>query len=301
MRISSQQIFEAGIQSIQDHSGEAMKYQTQISSGKKYTQISDNPQAVTLGLKLSFDKAQYDMYSTNQQLMVNRLDNTTNQLSSIYTALASLKQTVIQAQGVSSQTDLAALAQKAKSLNESILQYSSAKDASNHPILTPLLNTIDSLTLANNDVLGTVQIEPGIFINEGISLSESMGVFTDIHGIPDITATDSRYVNVLQAAQNISDALHNGNQPSAGDVTLLNDAITQVTAAQVKTGLMSKQVTSAQDSVSSNLTNLEDTRSTLLDTDIAEASAGLARSQTLLQAAQSIFAKMQSSTLFEKL
>jgi flagellin-like hook-associated protein FlgL len=64
---------------------------------------------------------------------------------------------------------------------------------------------------------------------------------------------------------------------------------------------MSKQVSGAEDSVGGKLTDLENARSTLLDTDIAEASAGLARSQTLLQAAQSIFAKMQSSSLFEKL
>jgi flagellin-like hook-associated protein FlgL len=84
-------------------------------------------------------------------------------------------------------------------------------------------------------------------------------------------------------------------------VALLDSAITQVKAAQVKAGLMSKQVSGAEDSVGGKLTDLENARAILLDTDIAEASAGLARSQTLLQAAQSIFAKMQSSSLFEKL
>jgi flagellar hook-associated protein 3 FlgL len=300
MRISSNQIFEAGIQSIQDHAGEAVKFQTQISSGKKYTQISENPQAVTLGLKLSFDKAQYDMFKTNQELMTNRLDNITSQLSSIYSAMASLKQTVIQAQGASGQSDLAALAQKAKSLSDSITQFSASKDASNQPILKPLQNTVSSGT-TNNDVLGTVQIEPGIFISEGISLSESIGVFADVNGVPNIAAKDSRYLNVLEAVKNVSDALTAGTQPTSAQITALDAAITQVKAAQVKAGLMSKQVSGAEDSVGGKLTDLENARSTLLDTDIAEASAGLARSQTLLQAAQSIFAKMQSSSLFEKL
>jgi flagellar hook-associated protein 3 FlgL len=309
MRISSQQIFEAGVQSIQDHSSEAVRYQTQISSGKKYTQVSDSPQAVTLGLKLSFDKAQYDMFKTNQELMTNRLDNITSQLSSIYTAMAALKQTAIQAQGASGQSDLATLAQKALSLRDSITQYSAAKDASNQAILKPLQNTtiLDSDPAENNDVLGLVQIEPGISISEGISLSESMGVFVKTTGTaeeigkPDINAKDSRYVNVLRAVQDIYTALHEGRAPNAEELSMLNSAIAQVMAAQVKAGLMSKQVTSAQDSVGGKLTDLENARSTLLDTDIAEASAGLARSQTLLQAAQAIFAKMQSSTLFEKL
>ena len=300
MRISSNQIFEAGVQSIQDHAGEAVKFQTQISSGKKYTQVSENAQAVTLGLKLSFDKAQYDMFKTNQELMTNRLDNITSQLSSIYSAMASLKQVVVQAQGASGQSDLAALAQKAKSLSDSVLQFSSSKDASNQAILKPLQNTVSSGT-TNNDVLGTVQIEPGIFISEGISLSESIGVFADANGVPNIAAKDSRYLNVLQAVKDVSDALTAGRQPTSAEVAALDAAITQVKGSQVKAGLMSKQVTGAQDSVGGKLTDLENARATLLDTDIAEASAGLARSQTLLQAAQSIFAKMQSSSLFEKL
>ena len=301
MRISSNQIFEAGVQSIQDHAGEAVKFQTQISSGKKYTQISENPQAVTLGLKLSFDKAQYDMFKTNQELMTNRLDNITSQLSSIYGAMASLKQVVVQAQGASGQSDLAALAQKAKSLSDSVAQFSASKDASNQPILKPLQNTVTPSTTNNNDVLGTVQIEPGIFISEGIRLSESIGVFADVNGVPNIAAKDSRYLNVLEAVKNVSDALLAGGQPTGAQVSALDAAITQVKAAQVKAGLMSKQVSGAEDSVGGKLTDLENARATLLDTDIAEASAGLARSQTLLQAAQSIFAKMQSSSLFEKL
>jgi len=300
MRISSQQIFEAGVQSIQDHSSEAVKFQTQISSGKKYTQISDNPQAVTLGLKLSFDKAQYDMYKTNQELMTNRLDNITSQLSSIYTAMAALKQTAIQAQGASGQSDLAALAQKAKSLSDSVAQYSAAKDASNQPILKPLKDPNNS-SQTYDTALGQVQIEPGITISEGVSLSESIGVYYGSNGLPDSTKSVAGYKNVLTAVNDISTALNAGTQPTSDQVAALDAAITQVKAAQVKAGLMSKQVTSAQDSVGGKLTDLENARSTLLDTDIAEASAGLARSQTLLQAAQSIFAKMQSSTLFEKL
>jgi flagellar hook-associated protein 3 FlgL len=305
MRISSQQIFEAGVQSIQDHSSEAVRYQTQISSGKKYTQVSDSPQAVTLGLKLSFDKAQYDMFKTNQELMTDRLNNITSQLSSIYTAMASLKQTAIQAQGASGQSDLAALAQKAQSLSDSITQYSAAKDASNQAILKPLKDPNNS-SQTYDTTLGPVQIEPGITIAEGISLSESMGVYIGSSGLPDSSKpVDSgpppHIQNVLKAAQDIAAALNAGTQPTTAQLTALDNAITQVKAAQVKAGLMSKQVTSAQDSVGAKLTDLENARSTLLDTDIAEASAGLARSQTLLQAAQAIFAKMQSSTLFEKL
>jgi flagellin-like hook-associated protein FlgL len=81
----------------------------------------------------------------------------------------------------------------------------------------------------------------------------------------------------------------------------LDASILQVRAAQVKVGLMNAQVTNAQDSVELKKINADNSRSAILDTDIAESSANLAKSQALLQAAQSIFAKIQSSSLFDKI
>ena len=83
MRISTQQIYDSSITSIQQQAGDVMKYQTQISSGKKYQNASDSPQAVGYGMKLDFDKAQYDMFIINQKKMLERIDNTDSQLVSI--------------------------------------------------------------------------------------------------------------------------------------------------------------------------------------------------------------------------
>jgi flagellin-like hook-associated protein FlgL len=47
--------------------------------------------------------------------------------------------------------------------------------------------------------------------------------------------------------------------------------------------------------------NAENARSAILDTDIAASSTNLAKSQTILQAAQSIFAKIHASSLFDKI
>jgi flagellar hook-associated protein 3 FlgL len=290
MRISSQQMFDAGVKSIQDHAGDTMKYQTQISSGKKYQNVSDSPADISLGMKYAFDKAQFEMFQANQKLMTDRTNVIEAQLGSIYTAMTSLKQVVAQSNGASGQSDLSALGQKAASLRDLIVQLTDAKDASGRPILKPL---------SVGETLGTVEIEPNVFIPEGISLSESMGRYTSSAGAP----VGGSFVDVIAIANDVVSAL-TGSPPSVPSNAVaanLDTAVTQVRAAQVKSGLLSKQISSSQDAVESKMGNLENARAVMLDTDIAEASANLSRSQTLLQAAQNIFAKLQTSSLFDKL
>jgi flagellin-like hook-associated protein FlgL len=48
-------------------------------------------------------------------------------------------------------------------------------------------------------------------------------------------------------------------------------------------------------------TNIAAASSALLDTNLAEATAGYTRAQTLLNAAQAMFARLQQSSLFSKL
>jgi flagellar hook-associated protein 3 FlgL len=291
MRISSQQMFDAGVKSIQDHAGDTMKYQTQISSGKKYQNVSDSPADIGLGMKYAFDKAQFEMFQNNQKLMIDRTNVIEAQLGSIYTAMSSLKQVVAQSNGASGQSDLSALGQKAASLRDLIIQLTDAKDSSGRPILKPLPVGTDSV--------GNVEIEPNVFIPEGISLSESMGRYNSSAGAP----VGGAYVDVIAIANSVVSAL-TGTPPTVPSTEVaanLDIAVTQVRAAQVKSGLLSKQIEGSQDAVETKMGNLENARAVMLDTDIAEASANLSRSQTLLQAAQNIFSKLQTSSLFDKL
>jgi len=55
MRVSSYQLLDAGIKSIQQQSVEAMKWQQQISSGNKYAKASDGAVAVARGVEIQFD------------------------------------------------------------------------------------------------------------------------------------------------------------------------------------------------------------------------------------------------------
>jgi len=442
MRISSQQIFDASVQSLQTNAADVMKYQTQIDSGQKYQNISDNVAATGLGMQLSFDAAQYTMLQSNQKLLTNNYNNLNNQLGSIYQAVAQLKQVVTQAVGVTDPNTLSTLAQKAASLRDTIKQLSDAQDASNRPIITPLTGSYQQI--------GSVEIEPGVFVPAGISLSEVLGRYTNSSGAPvnqdpsngivgngtvsiasgtnaitgpagsqftaqfkagdnlyvggkfigivgsvvddshislvgnysgssisgspftivhsgagtiaantsspaivgsgtqftsqfkvgytvfsggqligtvasisddthmtlttnaaaagvaSITSGSGNYtigntVDVLAVANQIVSELSSNTAPTSQDSANIDAAASQVLAANTHAGLVVTQIQNSTTAVTAKLTNIQNAQSTATGTDIAQASADLSRSQTLLQAAQSIFAKMQTTNLFDKL
>jgi flagellar hook-associated protein 3 FlgL len=298
MRISTQQIYDSSITSIQQQAGDVMKSQTQIASGKKYQNVSDSPQAVGYGLKLEFDKAQYDMFTINQKKMAERISNADAQLVSINSALAKFKQVVVQSGSAFAQGTLSTtLYQQAASLRDSIKAFSQATDTSGEPVLVNMAN--------QNDRLGKVVIDLNVSVDEGVSLAESMGTYgtgkeTDASGNPARLAVSGR-TDILTVLDGIVTKLQAGTAPNATDSSNVDAAISQIRGAQVKVGIMNAQVNNALDSVELKKVNAENARSAVLDTDIAESSANLAKSQALLQAAQSIFAKIQSSTLFDKI
>lgn len=291
MRISTQQIYDSSIASVQQQAGDVMKYQTQIASGKKYQNASDSPQAVGYGMKLDFDKAQYDMFTINQKKMLERVSNTDSQLVSINAALAKFKQVVVQSSSAFAEGTLSTtLYQEASSLRDSIKSFAQAKDTSGQPMLVNMTGPSDSL--------GKVAIDLNISVDEGVSLAESMGVYGN--GDTPRTAVAGKQ-DILSLLDSIVTKLQAGTKPSSTDSTNLDASIAQVRGAQVKVGIINAQVNNAQDSVELKKVNADNARSAVLDTDIAESSANLGKSQALLQAAQSIFAKIQSSSLFDKI
>jgi flagellin-like hook-associated protein FlgL len=107
--------------------------------------------------------------------------------------------------------------------------------------------------------------------------------------------------NVLTVLNGIQTTLAAGNAPSDADMANMQAVLTQVTRAQVKTGLLQNQLDAATESAEVQKTNVELQRSNLLDTDLATATASLVKSNALLQAAQSVMTKLDVNTLFQKL
>ena len=276
MRISSQQVFESGVSSMQQHTSDVVKYQQQISSGRKYQVASDDALAAGLGVQIDLDNAQFAMFKVNQNHINASLTSTDSQLSGINIALTTFQQMMVQAgNGTLGADGLKTLGQQASTLYNTVNQMSLAKDANGEQILRTATPT-------------SVLVAPNISLETALSFSEVM-------------AANGRAQDVITFLGSVRDKLNAGTSLSASDMDNIQLVLKQVTKAQVKTGLLQNQLDAATEAADVQKNNVELQRSNLLDTDLATATAGLVKSNALLQAAQSIMTKLDSNSLFQKL
>ncbi len=278
MRISTQQFFDAGMQSTQKHASDVMRAQEQISSGRKFKRASDDALAAGLGVQVSLDKGQFAMFKVNQNYVTASLASTDTQLSHIQQAVQRFQQMMVQAAndtiGVEARN---ILGEQAKSLVNLIDQFASAKDANGQAILR-------STTPAS------VLVAPSTELEIGISRVSVLG-------------SNTQGVDVLTFMRSIRDKLLQATPvgPSPTDFETMKAVANQITSAQVRVGLLQNQLDAAIEVNEAQSTNVEMERSTLLDTDLAEATASLAKSNALLQAAQTIMSRLDINNLFTKL
>jgi len=273
MRISSQQVFDSGVSSMQQHTSDVVKYQQQISSGRKYQLASDDALAAGLGVQIDLDNAQFAMFRVNQNHINASLTSTDSQLNNINIALTKFQQMMVQAgNGTLGVDGLKTLGQQATTLYNTVDQMSKANDANGERILRTAPVT-------------SVLVAPNVSLETALSFAEVMETGQ----------------NVMTFLGSVRDNLVAGTSLSSGDMSNMQLVLKQVTKAQVKTGLLQNQLDAATEAADVQKNNVELQRSNLLDTDLATATAGLVKSNALLQAAQSIMTKLDSNSLFQKL
>ena len=277
MRISSQQVFDSSVQSMQQHTSDVVEAQRQISSGQKYRLASDDALAAGLGVQIAWDKSQFAMFKVNQDHVNTSLSSTDAQLNSINIALTKFQQMIVQGRNDALGSDnRKILGQQAEALITAVTQFANAKDANGQNILRA-------------EPVSTALVAPSVSLETGLSYNEVM------------LGSGATAKDVLAIMTTIKEKLALGNAPSDAEMVNFQAALTQVTRAQVKTGLLQNQLDAATESAEVQKTNVELQRSNLLDTDLATATASLVKSNALLQAAQSVMTKLDVNTLFQKL
>ena len=401
MRVSSNQILEAGVQSMDNSLIDAMAWQKKISTGKNYSKASDNPYAVSRGVRLEFDVARLDMYKSNQNFVASSHAIAQSQMGTIIDELIVLKQAFVQSQnGGLNSSNFSALKIQAEQIRDTIKSQMVAKDATGNYIFPETVNdvqiepnvTVDSgvqfsdlsgnylnenatdiydlsnITLSIGDTIkvGTVTFTAtaetigtslasqfveylnsgtagtsGNFTNTGLdnSITNWEGVSSSSNGILTLTAGTSgsgqsssgnALVTISSEVTNIQSTFTDGGvdetssdlyekidafvtylgERSTGSALTntastvesgLNDIFDRITTAQQRSGGIAAQVDISKEAMSKIGTEMAATASALLDTNMLEATAAYTRSQTLLNAAQAMFARLQQSSLFSKL
>jgi flagellin-like hook-associated protein FlgL len=287
IRISSNQVLDAGIDSMNNSLIDATAWQKRISSGKNYTKASDNIYAVSRGVELDFDIARLKMFKNNQDMVTSLHDNAQTQMESILNQMTTLKQLFVQSQNTAlSPSQYNALKIQAEVTRDTILSQMAAKDASGHSIFPSVVNQ--------------VQIEPNVMVNSGVQFNLAFGIGgsgSDPQSSELFSSLDS-FVGYLEARAQGSQAIP---EEAVFISASLNASFDQLMAAQQTSGAISSQLDHSKSAMIALGTEFAAASSAVLDTDMAEATAAYTRSQTLLNAAQAMFARLQQSNLFSKL
>ncbi len=281
MRISSQQIFDSGLNSLQQHTSDVVDAQRQISSGHKYHRASDSALAAGLGVQITFDQAQYDMYRVNQDHLNQVYASADTQLKSVYDATLAFQRMMTQAASDTQTTDSrqSVLKAQAQKLRDTISSFLNSQDANGQPIFKSGASA--GVTVAANN----------LSLDNGITLSE----------VTTFVANQGGNTTLLNAMDQVIAHLGQGLGPTIPDFADIDSGINQVIRSQVKVGLLQNQLDAATQFAESQQLNVETARSNLLDTDLPQATSQLAKSNALLQAAQAIITKLDTNTLFQKL
>ena len=285
MRVSSNQILEAGVQSMNNSLADAMEWQKKIGTGNNYSKASDNPYAVSRGVRLDFDVDRLEMYKTNQNYVASSHAIAQSQMSTIIDELIVIKQAYVQSQnGALNSTNFKALKIQAEQIRDTIKSQMSAKDGTGNAIFPETINQ--------------VQIEPNVTVGSGVQFTDAFngGTLADpTQSALYIKIND--FVTYLDQRATGSALTNSASTVESG----LNDIFDRITTAQQKSGGIAAQVDISKEAMSKIGTEMAATASALLDTNMLEATAAYTRSQTLLNAAQAMFARLQQSSLFSKL
>jgi flagellin-like hook-associated protein FlgL len=287
VRFSSNQVLDAGVQGMDNALADAMSWNQKITSGKQYSKASDNAYAVSRGVRLDFDISRLDMFKANQNFVASSHANAQTQMDSLVNEMNSLKQLFVQSQnGALNPTNFKALKTQAEQILIAMKQQMTAKDGTGNPIF--------------GDDVNQVQIEPNVMVDSGVKFTDVFGSGGDL-AYPE---NSQMYLNIQQfvtyldeKAQNTGLTSQTADQVSAG----LNTSFDQLTMAEQRSGGVSSQVDNARNAMTAFGTQMAASQSALLDTDMAAATASYTRAQTLLNAAQAMFARLQQSNLFSKL
>jgi len=287
VRFSSNQVLDAGVQGMDNALADAMSWNKKITTGKQYGQASDNAYAVSRGVRLDFDISRLDMFKANQNFVASSHANAQTQMDSLVNEMNSLKQLFVQSQsGSLNPANYKALKVQAEQMLVAMKQQMTAKDGTGNPIF--------------GDTVNLVQIEPNVTVESGVKFTAAFG----LGGNLTFPENSQMYINIQKFVTYLDQngsinglTTQTADQVSSG----LNASFDQLTMAEQLSGGIAAQVDNAKSAMSAFGVQMAASQSALLDTDMAAATASYTRAQTLLNAAQAMFARLQQSNLFSKL
>ena len=307
MRISSNTIFEASVNAMQQQSARLMQVQQQISTGRRILTPADDPIGAAQALQVTQSQTMNTQYSTNAGSASDSLTLEESVLGSITSLLQDVRTTaIIAGNGALNSTDRAALATDLSGRYQQLLGLANTVDSNGQYVFSGYQGGVRPFTAQANGTIDyngdqgqrLIQISP----SEQLAVNDSgSDVFQRIPvvggGYQDMFKTIDNLVQLLQTSPGGA-GLSTGLATALGNI---DNALNSVTAVRASAGSRLQQLDAAQTTGQDRALQFNQTLSRLQDVDYAKAAAELTQQQVNLEAAQKSFVKVAGLSLFSYL
>ncbi|MDD5241557.1 MAG: flagellar hook-associated protein FlgL [Sulfuricella sp.] len=296
MRISTSTMYDMGVNTIQQQLSDLMKVQQQVSSNKNFLAPSDNPVAAAKVLDVSQSKSLNDGYGKNILTARNALETEESTLGNIGSLIEDAKSVAVNAGNPTlSAANRLALATDLRGKYAELVGLANRKDANGEYLFSgykgstvPYTQVTGAGSYQGDQGQRMIQInasrsiemsDPGYSVFKPGTVGDAFKVISDLADALDGTVAFS------QAA--VNNAL-DGLDQALGNVLKVRTAV----------GGRLNELDTAQSFVDDVGTQYQQVMSQLQDVDYATALTNLTKQQTILDAAQKSFMKVQGMSLF---
>lgn len=319
MRVSTSQIFDAGVLGIQRNQADLFKTQNQLSTGRRILTPADDPIAASQALVLGQSKTVNSQYMDNQAIAKSHLGLVETNLTSVANELQNILEKAVQAgNGTLDAKERGMIAQDMKGSLDDILSLANAQDGDGGYIFAGFKSQTKPFGLTGNTAPFSLGAGTQYVAYNGDDGQQKLQVSASLDMSINETGADA-FMQVRDGQGNVTgrsmfDSIKNMVDildPSSGvpfTQAAYDQAVNDLHAgidniARIRASVGSRQA--ALESLTSlgqdvNL-QYESRISDLQDIDYAQAISDLTQQQTQLQAAQKSFAQTNQLSLFNYL
>jgi flagellin len=248
----------------------------QLSTGRKINSASDNAAGLAISTRMTSQIRGLDQAIRNANDAVSMIQTAEGALDEITAMLQRMRELALQSgTGTTDASDRSYLNSEFIALRQEIDRIADNTEWNGRPILNG--NAGASATIAGG--LSSVVYQVGMNANQTISVA--FGNVTDSTGSMSGLASKTLSAATIGSAVTVASAA----------IGRLDLAMTEISSQRANFGATQNRLIHAVDNLTNVVTNAEVTRSRIMDTDYAEATSELARTQIIQQAGTAMLAQ----------
>jgi len=300
MRLSTTQIYQQAVTSMQSKQADLAKTQMQLSTGQKNLSPSDDPSAATRILDLNNVIETNTQYQRNADFANTRLYMEEAVLTQVGDILQRSRELSVQANNATlSALDRQSIAFEVRENIGALVQLANSKDANGEYLFAGF----------KTDTVPFTDDGAGNFTYEGDQGQRSLQISAKRQVAVGDTGSDV-FMKVDDGAGGVGSmfsALYDfvtdleANTPSATTLTRMDSALDSVLNTRASVGARLNTIEGQKNTNDSFSLLLQENRSSLEDLDYAEAVSRFERQLLALQSSQQTFVKVQGLSLFNYL